>query len=201
MTPLANFSAALHLLLGLTALWLLVFKFSSDYRVDALRDRLFALREKLFDYAAQGNVSFDDPAYARLRMLINGLIRFAHRLTFTRFVMGLLFRAWRDQPCDKKTIAEWHDALAALPPDANRELKQIHSSAMVLVVRHLVTGSPIMLSLLALFSVWAILNGLAKRLLESFTNRLPGLDILEAQTMRADAEERQQYDEVVFANQ
>ena len=140
MTPLGNFSAALHLLLSLVAVWFLVFKFASDYRVDALRDKLFAVREKLFDYAAQGNVSFDDPAYAKLRMLINGLIRFSHRLTFTRFLMGLLFMRWRDQPCDKRILAEWYEALAALPPDVSRELRNIHGSAMVLVVRHLQEG-------------------------------------------------------------
>jgi hypothetical protein len=200
MTPLANFSAALHLLAGLVALWLLVFKFVADYRIDALRDRLFAVREKLFDYAAQGGISFDDPAYTKLRMLINGLIRFAHRLTFMRFAMGVLFMEWRDQPCDKKLLVEWREALNALPPEASRELRDLHGSAIVLVVRHLVTGSPLMLALLLCFSVWALLNGFAKRLMESFADHLPGLDVLEAQTLNADAEERTRQEEIAFAN-
>jgi hypothetical protein len=38
----------------------------------------------MFDYAADGNISFNDPAYALLRKSMNGFIRYAHTLTFFR---------------------------------------------------------------------------------------------------------------------
>src|SRR5689334_20196537 len=95
MTPLQNFTAALHLLLSLALLWFLIFRLAREYRIDALRDRLFGIRERLFDYAANEGISFENPAYTRLRMLINSLIRFAHRLTFTRFAMGVAFVGWK----------------------------------------------------------------------------------------------------------
>src|SRR5580658_4090425 len=95
MTPLHNFSAALHIVMGLAAIWILLFKLVRDYRIDALRNRLFALRDDLFDYASAGNVEFDEPAYFKLRGVINSLIRFAHRLTFTRFLLGFTFTSWK----------------------------------------------------------------------------------------------------------
>ena len=190
MNQLASFSAALHFTIALTALWFLVFKLSHDYRIDALRDRLFAVRERLFDFAASGNVSFDNPAYTRLRTLINGLIRFAHRLTFTRFLLGISFMAWRGQTYEKTALVEWENALSELPTEVAIELKSIRDEALVLVVRHLVTGSPIMLILLAAFASWSVLTGITKQVLKAFTKQLPGLDILQIQVMQADAEER-----------
>ena len=190
MTPLANFSGALHLLLGLTALWFLVFRLGHEYRLDVLRDRLFAVRERLFDYAANGNIAFDNPAYTQLRMLLNSLIRFGYRLTFTRFLMGLIFMEWKDKPYDRELLIRWEKALAELPPQSQTELSSIRNEALVLVVRHLVTGSPVMLILLIVFSGWSMLQGLTRQLLEAFTKELPGLEILQIQVMQADAEER-----------
>lgn len=190
MTPLQNFTAALHVLLSLALLWFLVFRLVREYRMDALRDRLFSVRERLFDYAANGNISFDNLAYTKLRVLINSLIRFAHRLTFTRFVMGVAFIAWKGEPYDNELLAEWERAVEALPLETQTEVKRIHEEALVLVVRHLVTGSPIMLALLVAFAIWSLLRGLTEQLLEAFTKRLPGLEILQIQALEADAAER-----------
>jgi hypothetical protein len=199
MTPITNFSAALHLLLALTALWFLIFRLGHEYRLDVLRDRLFAVRERLFDYAASGGVPFDHFAYTKLRMLINGLIRFGYRLTFTRFLSGIAFMAWRGNEYDKGALAQWESAVAELPNEVQIELRSIRDEALVLVVQHLVTGSPIMLASLAIFALWSMLTGLTKQLLKAFTKQLPGLDILQLQVMQADAEER--HPERVFAHQ
>lgn len=199
MTPLANFSQALHLLLALTALWFLIFKLGHEYRLDALRDRLFALRERLFDLAANEEIAFDHTGYTKLRTLINGLIRFAHRLTFTRFLLGISFMRWKGQEYDKAYFTEWQDAIAELPQAVRAELEAIHDEALVMVVRHLVSGSPIMLALLGVFAIWSLATGLTKQLLQAFTKRLPGLDILQIQVIEADAEER--HPERAFAHQ
>ena len=52
-----------------------------DYRLDLLRYRLFLTRDRLFNYAEQGKIAFDSPAYLLTRTLINGSLRFGHRLT------------------------------------------------------------------------------------------------------------------------
>ncbi len=199
MTPLANFSAALHLLLALAALWFLVFKLASEYRLDALRDRLFAIRERLFDYAADGHISFDHPAYTKLRMRINSLIRFGYRLTFTRFAMGIVFVSWSNKPYDREILFEWENAVKELPAEVQIELNSILDETLVLVVRHLVTGSPVMLAILVVFATCSMLGGITTRLMEAFTKTLPGLDILQIEVMVADAEER--HPERAFAHQ
>jgi hypothetical protein len=190
MTLLSNFSGALHLMLGLTALWFLIFRLVHEYRLDVLRDQLFAVRERLFDYAANGNIAFDNAAYTQLRMLLNSLIRFGYRLTFTRFLMGVIFMEWKDKPYDRELLIRWEKAVAELPPESQVELKSIRGEALVLVVRHLVTGSPVMLILLVVFAIGSLLRGLTEQLLEAFTKELPGLEILQIQVMEADAEER-----------
>lgn len=191
MTPLDGVSAAMHLTLGLILLWILIFGLAREYRTDALRDRLFAVRDKLFDYAQQGGVPFDHPAYVKLRLLINSLIRFAHRLTFTRFALGVFFRIWKKEECELRPLLEWQDAVSTLPEESQKAIRIIHSEMLVLVVRHLITGSPIMMGILFLFSIWAVVNGAAKRILEAFAGSLPGLDALQVQAVVADAAERQ----------
>jgi hypothetical protein len=59
----------------------------ADYGVDKFRQEMFAMRDEMFDYAGCGQISFNHPAYTQLRNLANGLIRFAHRMTFWRILM------------------------------------------------------------------------------------------------------------------
>ena len=58
---------ALSTTLSLIALWALFHWLYRDYRVDLFRQRMFALRDQLFDIAASGRIAFDDPAYGKLR--------------------------------------------------------------------------------------------------------------------------------------
>ncbi len=53
-------------------------------RLDEFRQNMFAVRDELFDYAASGHISYNDPAYRLLRQLMNGYIRYGHQLTFFR---------------------------------------------------------------------------------------------------------------------
>lgn len=64
-----------------------LFRALPTYRVDSFRQMMFCVRDELFDFAAQGNVSFNDPAYILLRQQMNALIRYGHQLTVFRMVM------------------------------------------------------------------------------------------------------------------
>lgn len=59
----------------------IVFWFYRRYRVAKYRSDLFNIRNDLFDDAADGLLEFDHPAYTMLRTLINGHLRFAHKIT------------------------------------------------------------------------------------------------------------------------
>ena len=83
MMPIEHVAEIIRLAFAMGALWVLFFLFRA-YRVEALRDRLFAVRQELFDLADSDGVEFSDPAYATLRQLINSFIRYAHQLTAFR---------------------------------------------------------------------------------------------------------------------
>lgn len=54
---------------------------------------MFALRGQLFDFAADGGISFDHPAYGLLRSTMNGFIRFAHMMRpFNMLILMVVVR-------------------------------------------------------------------------------------------------------------
>lgn len=63
----------------LVALWHFVVRPTA---LDTCRDLLFDLRQEVRDYFAQ-HEGLDSPAYAHLRTMLNGYLRFTERLTFT----------------------------------------------------------------------------------------------------------------------
>ena len=64
------------------ACWAFLFlKMIPEMRLDSFRQNMFAIRDELFDFAADGNIAFDHPAYMMLRNQMNGFIRYAHHLT------------------------------------------------------------------------------------------------------------------------
>lgn len=62
--------------------------FRKLYR-DIYRQDLFLIRDELFNKAARGEIPFEDPAYHALRYVINGNIRWAHKLS-----AGSIFLMW-----------------------------------------------------------------------------------------------------------
>ena len=54
--------------------------------VDELRSHLFSLRDEMFLYALDHGF-LSNPAYCELRNEMNGLIRYAHKLTITQVLI------------------------------------------------------------------------------------------------------------------
>lgn len=54
--------------------------------VDVIRQRLFEIRDCVFDEAANGKIAFDSQEYMEFRNILNGMIRMAERATVLRFV-------------------------------------------------------------------------------------------------------------------
>jgi hypothetical protein len=183
MNPTEDVVRMLHSALGLVGLWGLLFLWRG-YRIDAFRQRLFGLRGELFDFAATGHVAFHDPAYTHLRTMLNSMIRFAHRVTFVRFALAVLMYR---QGLDRRGRGEsWHKALRALPPGKVERLEHIHLKMLTLMVRHMATGSPLLMTGLAAFAAWQALQGAGQRVKELLLQRmLFGLDLLERQALDA----------------
>jgi hypothetical protein len=149
----------LHFWALVTVGWLWLFACWRPYRLDALREKLFALRDELFLLASQDRaLPFEHPAYRCLRDDLNGMIRFAEKMTFFRAVL-----LWLSIP---REIAQsdWEKELRGLPLHTQRNLLRIRSAAALAVSDHVVHGSPILLVLLALSRV--------NHFMKKFYNRL-----------------------------
>ena len=128
---------ALQSLISLAALLFLLLVLFNSYREDRFRQQLFELRDQLFDDAVAGRISFDSKAYRATRFILNGMLRFAHRVSLSRFVVAMpLIRQDRlrhagnllDSAFDSSSVAD-------------RELCQGYiGKANVLFARHLMSS-------------------------------------------------------------
>jgi hypothetical protein len=148
MIDAKNLSLVLQSCASIALIAVVLFKFWSDARLDAFRQRMFQLRDELFDYAADGSISFDDPAYRLLRQSMNGAIRYAHHLTFFRVCVTMIEIQLAVYVPKRDWSQDWQLALKRLPSDdARNRLEAFHSRAMQLMVGRLVAGSPALLGL------------------------------------------------------
>jgi hypothetical protein len=148
-------TTALETIAASAFLLVLVFNLWPAYRLDSFRQRMFGLRDQLWDFAASGKISFDDPAYVLLRKLMNGFIRYGHQLTFFRVLMTTLH--WRSigQAPELTWHNKWNRALSQVnDAEVKKYLENTHQRAIMLMMRHLITGSPVLLVLLAGVFCW-----------------------------------------------
>lgn len=146
------------------------------YCVDELRESLFTIREELFDFAADGHISFEDPGYRALRTRLNRLIRFADHFTGTRLVVLVIADKIWPAPEDPERVAE---AAGSLPEDAPQRLREIQERATRAVSFHLMKVSPLVWLLCLAYvlkgtTVWAV-------------RRIPGVDMLERQAVAVES--------------
>jgi hypothetical protein len=152
------------------AIWLVFFLFNY-YRVDRLRQQLFELRDRLFDEAALGRIGFSSECYTYTRTVMNGMIRFAHRLSLSRVAIGLLTVSAEQHTW----VAAKHDAvMSAASPEDRALCARYLAEANKLLVRHLgrspfmfVLLIPMIAGVLALvgISLTTVVAGKARRLL------------------------------------
>jgi hypothetical protein len=127
-------------LISILLLWIGVFWLYRDYCVDVFRQRMFRIRDELFDDARRGAISFDHPTYGILRTLMNGCVRFAHVLNLVEFG----FFAWRAQ---SQTDFRFSSKLSESMENLTSEQKAVYFRYMhrinMLVLRYILLGSPI----------------------------------------------------------
>ncbi len=148
MKTMDEISSAMGFFLVFASFWLLVFVFWRLYRVASLRQDLFAMRDDLFDYAASGFIGFDNEAYLKMREEINSLIRFAHKLTTGRAIMGTLLSLSSNVKKDGDSPSE--GAIASLPEgEAKEYMNRILMRVRIRIALYIVSGFPF-------FILWCI---------------------------------------------
>lgn len=130
-----NYYIVLKSVIGLAALWYFVFYLWRDYRLDSCREHLFSIRDRMFIYAAEDNIGFDHPAYTTTRARANSLIRHAHQLTVTRFVVAML-----TQPTisEKNARKQWERMIDDLPSDVQGKMREFSLCISVAALQHIV---------------------------------------------------------------
>ncbi|WP_298014682.1 hypothetical protein [uncultured Aquabacterium sp.] len=169
---------ALFSLISISLICFVLVPLYNRTRVDNLRQELFAVRDSLFDEAARGNIAFDSRAYLATRTVLNGLIRFGHKLSLTRLLVILLLLP-RD--AGSHTSAAILKAFNASPV-SDRRLCETHMfQAHLAITKHLL-GSPYMIVLAPLVAVFAIVvrakraAPLAKQIVQSSRRQFSRLD-------------------------
>jgi hypothetical protein len=129
-------------MISVTALWVLAFFFFRDYVTDYFRQRLFTIRDELFDWAADGGIAFDHRGYTLARTTLNGFIRFGDRVSLVS--LGA-FRVLRDQPNPQTFAVEYQAAVEDLRPEQRAFLDGVLKRMHEAVALHLVLASPVLL--------------------------------------------------------
>jgi hypothetical protein len=95
-----------------------------QYRVDVFRGKLFALRSELFLFAADGHISYSDPAYKAVRESMNAYIRFAHRLTIYHTILTAIGWKLAGDSFDDGSVSRTEAAIGALSPDVRKKIEE-----------------------------------------------------------------------------
>jgi hypothetical protein len=176
--------------LTLIVLAFVIFGLWPGQRTDLFRQQMFAVRDELFDFAADENISFDDPAYILLRGLMNGFIRYAHNLTPFRISTSYLRSKYIPTNSNDKWTESWDKALNQIENRETRaKLQQFHSKATDLVLGQLLLSpGPLIIGLptLALAALLLIQYTSARNIYRGVTNRIP-MAFLEEEAAQAKA--------------
>lgn len=121
----------------LVGLGLLLFVLWPDYEIDRTRQRLFRIRDELFRAFQEGELRFDNEAYCLTRSMLNGLIRYAHEISFTHMMMI--------STVDSPSIVEFRNHFAeCLKNSADEEKRHIVSALKQIdkvIVLHIIARS------------------------------------------------------------
>lgn len=93
-------------LLATISMGSMIIYFYKRYMIDAYRQKIFSIRDSVFDYAADGNIAFDNTAYCMVRTYLNGMIRFTEQIGFFQFLLIATFRKASNSQFESAMSAE-----------------------------------------------------------------------------------------------
>ena len=140
---MTEIEAQIGSLISIGFLLLLVFWALRDYQIDATRQRLFKLRDELFDKARAGEIDFNSPAYGAMRCALNRSIRFTHRTNIT-FITLILAKAIYDGESLESSFSKHMDKHSKNLDEEQKKLIDETKKQMDFInVRHAINASPI----------------------------------------------------------
>ena len=139
--------------LFIAGICVLVAFFYKDHRMYLLRSNLFDLRYQLFNLTEKEGLSFSDPLYIEMRDNINGVIRYAHKLSFTEFVLFALksFDGNNSSKVYDKEKFKWDKLGSGINTDIMGEIKFIKFKMHMFIFHYVISVSPFGIILISLF--------------------------------------------------
>ena len=164
--------------LSLAGLWILYFWFFWKYRIDKTRQELFAIRDELFDYAASGDISFDDPAYGLLRTTMNGMVRFTHEIYFLDLVALFISKYLSTTPGNfTERFNEEINRIQSI--EARKKLKEFHIRMNMVIVEHLIKSSIPLLVLAILLVIIIVIQEGWENIKAVLASKFPGISEID----------------------
>lgn len=133
-----------------------------NYFLAKYRQKLFTIRDSMFDEAHNGNLSFDSLAYRMMRLRINGAIRRAHRLTpIDLLVIGFHRKAFMNLANNESNILK--QAISSENNKAAQEyLEEVKDQVDMLTAVFMIKANPFMWVISLVLIVVGILKGCSK---------------------------------------
>lgn len=133
-------------LLSVALILIFLFKMYEDYRVDKFRQDMFKIRDDLFDNAMHGRLSFDDPSYGLIRRVINGHIRFAHRINILDLAMFATILAHENYVIREPFSVRLLKSMENLTGDQKELITDAVTRMNFKIIEHLSLSSPVILT-------------------------------------------------------
>lgn len=162
---------------ALAFLCFLVFQAYQQYRVDRFRHNIFIMRDELFDRAAEGLIPFDHEAYRLMRILMNGYIRYAHRLSLLDpLFIWALEQIRGPLPSPMSFNALYDQVTEDLSQEQKVALDKYRAQVNDLVIRHVTRALPE----LFVFALVSLIVGLFVVCKKAFTRTRQSLSLEKA---------------------
>lgn len=163
----------------LTFLWVFYFWFYWQYRIDKARQELFAIRDELFDFAINGNISFNHPAYGILRRTMNGMVRFTHKIDFINLIAIILFIK-TPTPHSYNFFVIFNKAISDIKSeDVRKKLEDFVIRMNKIIVVHLIKGSIPLFFIVAISIIVIIIAQGWKNLKDTIVKKFPGIEEID----------------------
>jgi hypothetical protein len=131
----------LQFLLSFLCLWFFLFVLYKRLALDFFRQKLFQLRDDLFDDAANGLINFNHPSYVVLRNTMNGFLRFGHKISFFQLLITIVIHG--DHIGKRKSFRKvWQESSATLTPEQKTKLEPYLVRLNELLLLQSFFGSP-----------------------------------------------------------
>ncbi len=129
--------------------------------LNGFRQSIFAIRDEMFDYAADGGIDFNHPAYGTLRTIMNGYLRFAHRIPDLSFIVFvLLFERKKSKGIHQNFMEKLEGEMRTLDWETKEKMSQYLKRTGVEVLKYMAFTSPLMLLVVIPILLIAIIGAL-----------------------------------------